>query len=97
MSKAFGMPGIGGSLGKCCYCGDTFMREILTGETCQSIYVGGQEMFVHTLPARDCLGEMQALATAGQLKIADYDKLPAASPLRDAMRKLHEESLAEAI
>jgi hypothetical protein len=87
--RAFGMPGVGGSLGKCCYCGDTFMKEILTGTNCQSINVGGQEMFVH-IP--DCLGAIVALATNGELQFSDYEKFPEESPLRQAMKKAIEEA-----
>lgn len=88
MNRAYGMPGVGGSLGKCCYCGDTFMAEILLGKTCREVVIGGQAMFVHT--RKDCFKKLVALADSGQLSIDRWADLPDGSPLRDAMKKLCE-------
>lgn len=89
MARAYGMPGVGGSLGNCCYCGDTFMAEILLGTTCQSVTIGGQEMFVHT--QKDCLERLITLAgKEGALTFDKWTELPEGSPLRDVMKKLDE-------
>lgn len=94
MSKSYGMPGVGGSLGKCCYCGDTFMSEILLGRTCRSVVIGEQEMFVHT--EKPCFDKLVALAEGGSLALSRWADLPEGSPLRDVMKKLHEaETVAE--
>lgn len=34
----YGFPGVGGSLGKCALCGDTFLHEILFGEMVATIH-----------------------------------------------------------
>lgn len=43
------MPGIGGSLGMCAVCGDTFMAEIILGRNVRTIEVAGfdKDMCVH--------------------------------------------------
>lgn len=46
-SLKFGIPGIGGSLGACAVCGDTFMREILLRESVPTI---GMDGFDRDLP-----------------------------------------------
>ena len=39
MSEHWGIPGIGGSLGKCAVCGDAFAYEVLTGENVISFHM----------------------------------------------------------
>jgi hypothetical protein len=50
----YGIPGPGGSLGKCAVCGDTFLREILLGESVDSISLTG---FDANLPVHRKCGE----------------------------------------
>jgi hypothetical protein len=37
----YGIPGIGGSLGSCAVCGDTFLYEILMGQRIDSLKLAG--------------------------------------------------------
>ena len=71
MSAVFGMPGIGGSLGKCALCGDTFLTEIILGKSVQTFTLspGGQKLFGHD----DCMKKYE-----GKQAI----DLPPASPIR---------------
>jgi hypothetical protein len=39
----YGIPGVGGSLGMCAVCGDTFLREILTGQRIDSLKLDGTD------------------------------------------------------
>lgn len=61
MSKYFGMPGPGGSLGKCAVCGRPFLLEPATEFSCQGIE---ERMFCHD-PCRkmieDCAGDWHGL------------------------------------
>lgn len=81
MSDHFGMPGPGGSLGKCALCGNVFLAEILLGKTVQSFTVDGcnQTLYGH----KDCLTKY-----AG--KKLDALELPEASPLRQAYERANE-------
>ena len=45
--KHYGMPGIGGSLGKCSICGETFLVEILLGKPVQKFQVSGIEQMLY--------------------------------------------------
>ena len=48
MSEHWGMPGPGGSLGKCGVCGESFVTEVLMGESVESFSVtGGPRMYAH--------------------------------------------------
>lgn len=78
MNDSFGMPGPGGSLGKCALCGNVFLVEILTGQTVKSFTVDGcdQTLYGH----KDCLKKY-----AG--KKLDALELPEASPLRQAYER----------
>ena len=40
MSGHAGMPGVGGSLGTCVICGDSFALQVLTGQSVQSLSLG---------------------------------------------------------
>lgn len=73
MSKTFGMPGPGGSLGQCAICGKPFLAEVLLGETVKEFNVNGtdQGLFGH----KKCLKEIANIKT--------FDELPD-GPLRDA-------------
>lgn len=76
MKDHFGMPGPGGSLGQCALCGDTFLKEILLGQTVSAIEVDGCS---HTLYAhKDCLKKYG--------ENLDILQLPTVSPLRQAYR-----------
>lgn len=73
MSRPFGMPGIGGSLGQCALCGNNFVMEIILGKKVASFSVRGVEQ---TLFAHDkCLKEYDG---------KDATDLPPESPLRQA-------------
>jgi pantoate kinase len=71
------MPGIGGSLGMCCVCGDGFMTEILLGQKVQIVSVDGfsKDMCIHG----KCLKVLKANGT-------DWRTLPD-GPLRQAFAK----------
>lgn len=72
--STFGMPGIGGSLGQCAICGETFLLEILTGSkiTTFSIDDSQQKLCAH----KKCL--------KGIGDNLDVLTLPEKSPLRQA-------------
>lgn len=74
----FGMPGIGGSLGKCALCGEPFLTEILLGKKVQSFYIGGcdQQLFGHD----KCMEQYHG---------KDATDLPAESPIRKAYERQH--------
>ena len=69
------IPGIGGNLGECVICGDTFLSEILLGELVQMIEIVGlsRQVPVHT----KCVPTLQAVVDAG----GDWRLLPE-GPLR---------------
>lgn len=75
--RSYGMPGLGGALGKCCLCGDTFMREILCYESVPSVRIDGipQELFIHR---RKCLAILKG--------IQEWKDLPP-GPLREAWER----------
>ena len=67
----YGMPGIGGSLGKCALCGDPFLTEILLGKKVHSFTMPGVK---NTLFGHDkCLKEFDG---------KECTDLPPASPIR---------------
>lgn len=76
MSNHFGMPGVGGSLGKCAICGNTFLREILMHENVVSFHQTGikQKMYAH----KDCLDKAE--------KVSRWEDLPN-GPLREAFER----------
>lgn len=75
--NAFGMPGPGGSLGKCALCGETFAVEVLTGASVKSFTQAGSSTTFY--------GHDKCLESAKSCKtLLD---LPAASPLRQAYEK----------
>ena len=45
----YGIPGVGGSLGKCAICGEDFLKEIIFGKTVQGFTCQGisQTMYCH--------------------------------------------------
>ncbi len=75
--RPFGMPGPGGSLGKCAVCGGNFLAEILLGQSVNSIELHGvdQTLYLHYKCA--------PLLKNGM----DWKDLPPASPLRAAFEK----------
>lgn len=72
----FGMPGPGGSLGQCAFCGKPFLTEILFGQTVSFFTIPGciQTLFGHD----ECLKEFDG---------KEMTDLPAESPLRLAYEK----------
>lgn len=78
MSKSYGMPGPGGSLGKCALCGGVFLTEILLNKTVKSFTVDGcdQTLYGH----EDCLKKFSNSKTT-------FNDLPEASPLRQAFER----------
>lgn len=87
----FGIPGIGGSLGCCAWCGENFTLNLFTGEHVHSIDVAGVTMALH----KKCLLPMEAIATAndGRVPLACYGEFPDGSPLGKKMKQMHEERL----
>lgn len=75
MTDHFGMPGTGGSLGKCALCGNTFLAEILLGKTVRSFTVGGYDQILYG--HKDCVKKYGG-------KTVNVSELPAESPLRQA-------------
>lgn len=86
-----GVPGIGGSLGKCCYCGDNFMKEIVLGKSVRTITLGGEGMAVHG----DCWTELDRLSIDGRIEFKTWREMPEASPLRLEFIRLEKERWEE--
>lgn len=78
MNGHFGIPGPGGSLGKCALCGNDFLLEILLNKTVKSFTVDGcdQTLYGH----EDCLKKYTG-------KRFDAIELPQSSPLRQAYER----------
>lgn len=77
----YGMPGPGGSLGKCALCGEPFLSEILLGASVKSFRQAGSST---TFYGHDkCL--------EGAKKCKTLLDLPEASPLRQAYEKQERE------
>lgn len=74
---SFGCPGVGGSLGQCALCGNTFLLEILTGATVKELQSSGFEgtLYAH----HECIKTF--MPGDG---IIDLKTLPDKSPLRQA-------------
>ena len=81
--RPFGIPGIGGSLGKCALCGGVFLTEILLGKSVQSFTLtpGGQTLFGHD----ECMKEYEGKQATD---------LPAASPIRQRYEEQQKEKEA---
>ncbi len=75
----YGIPGIGGSLGKCAVCGECFAFEVLTGETIESF---NMPQFSQTLYAHHHCAE-----TLEKLRGGDWHELPD-GPIKEAFQKL---------
>ncbi len=71
-----GMPGPGGSLGRCAVCGENFLLEILLNKVVKEIEVNGcdQRLFAHEKCVREFEGKQLI-------------ELPEKSPLRIAAEK----------
>ncbi len=82
MKAPFGMPGPGGSLGKCAVCGENFLAEIILGQTVPSFELEGvnNQLFAH----KRCLPIAKKAKT-----IEDY---PESSPLRAAVLAAKEDA-----
>jgi hypothetical protein len=76
------IPGIGGSLGECCVCGETFLQEILLGKQVAMIGIEGlsRDVPVH----QDCVKTLQSVKDAG----GNWRLLPE-GPLRAEFAKAH--------
>jgi hypothetical protein len=75
------LPGLGGSLGECVLCGNTFAREILLGETVPIIGVaafGDHDLPIHA----KCLDELK------KLDLSNWSNLPE-GPLRRCYAESH--------
>lgn len=78
----YGIPGIGGSLGCCALCGETFLKEMILGKSCKAITSDG---FQGTLYAHEkCLNDYNE-------KNLNLLKLPDKSPLKIEYLRLMEE------
>lgn len=78
MKNHFGIPGPGGSLGCCAFCGKDFIAEILLNSPVKSFTVSG---VVQTLYGHDKCVKKYAVDNL------DVTTLPEASPLRLAYEK----------
>lgn len=45
--NSHGIPGPGSSLGQCALCGETFMKEIMLGQSVQTGNIGGYSIAAH--------------------------------------------------
>lgn len=82
--KHYGMPGVGGSLGKCAVCGETFVTKILLGQGVESFSVKGipQRLYGHDT----CMDKLREITSTGN----DWRKLPP-GPLRKAFEEQEKE------
>jgi hypothetical protein len=80
------MPGVGGSLGACAVCGDTFLKEIILNETVPLFSISGIE---RDLPAhKKCVDAIKSLhGTWAEIR----DRFPV-GPLHDAFDEQAKES-----
>ena len=53
------IPGVGGSLGECILCGDTFLKEIMFNQTVPTIQIDGFSMAL-PIHREKCLPTLQA-------------------------------------
>lgn len=78
----FGAPGIGGSLGTCALCGESFAFEVMTGQNVTSFKQAGSDTTFY--------GHDKCLESAKNWKtLLD---LPEASPLRQAYERQQKEA-----
>ena len=93
MSKHFGVPGIGGSLGLCAVCDRSFAVECITGESVVSFRVPGiaPTLYAH----KDCISTLENIRDN---KDGDWTQLPE-GPLRrcyaETSERLTEQRKAE--
>ncbi len=80
MSRHFGTPGIGGSLGVCALCGKSFLTEIVLGSAVKSFSVSGCDQTLY--------GHDKCLAKTAEKNSLDVLNLPPESPLRQAYEKM---------
>jgi len=73
-----GCPGVGGSLGQCALCGESFVVEVCIGKPVKSFDYNGQTMYLH----EGC----QKYSVDG---VVDCLALPEKSPLRKAFVALN--------
>jgi hypothetical protein len=86
------IPGIGGSLGECVYCGESFVKEILLGESVRMIGLGGIDFPIHE---KECFEKFFALATDGRVQYSVWRSLPEKSPLREELQKFEQQSIPD--
>src|SRR5687767_8158173 len=83
--SSFGMPGVGGSLGTCALCGDTFLIEVMVGSMLN------KKVHPFTADGFDCT--MYAHSECLKLINADGNidvlALPEKSPIRQAFERAH--------
>jgi hypothetical protein len=65
----WGVPGPGGSLGECALCGESFVKEVITGERFHTIEIPGieGELCLH----KGCLETMEAAKGKGWEALPD--------------------------
>ena len=77
-----GMPGIGGSLGCCCWCGKTFVLEVLLNKWVATVHL---EAFDDEFAIHDsCLPLLTELAARDA---KDWRAMPYESPIRKAFER----------
>lgn len=81
--SSFGMPGPGGSLGCCAYCGKPFLAEVLLGTKVQGFTLDGckTELFAH----KACYEKLS--------QTKEFKDLPAESPLRQTWEARQKEKV----
>lgn len=78
--RPWGLPGIGGSLGQCAVCGESFVTEIIISESLESFSVKG---IPHLLYAHDaCIDTLKEITSTD----SDWKRLPS-GPLRKAFEE----------
>jgi len=92
MSDSFGLPGVGGSLGTCVYCGQSFFKELILGKQCRIISLGGQDFAIH-IPS--CFDKLKEICIDGHLKFEQWRELPENSPLIKELQRLESETVTE--
>ena len=90
--SSYGLPGPGGSLGKCGYCGKSFITETILGRNVRTVRLGGCEIALHE---PECFDKLVGLASDGGITFDKWRQLPEESPLRNEMQRLEREELAK--
>lgn len=91
--STWGMPGPGGSLGRCAVCGDAFMKEILFGDSVVTFRVGfvEDELCAHG----ECIDVLKGCVEDGKLVPERLPDGPLLKAYQDAVESLSQH-IAEA-